>query len=130
MDRAEIDRRLHDLNVLIVEDNFLVAMAMQRALMAKGCRILGPVASVDEGLALAEDGDLDVAILDINITGGVSQPIADVLERRGLPFFFISGYGSPRMLPDRLRSVLLLPKPVNAQTLLETLARRATTTKN
>lgn len=124
MDRAEIDHRLRSLNVLVVEDNFLVALALQQTLVQHGCRVIGPVATVEEGTCIAEQQDLDVAILDINIKGGTSEPIAAALERRGLPFFFVSGYGSPKMLPDRLRSVARLSKPVDVSDLLNTLAQK------
>ena len=117
-------KKLSSLSVLLVEDNFLVAMAMERALIESGCTVVGPVASVAEGKRIAEQTSFDGAILDINIQGGTSQPIAEALERRGLPFFFITGYGSPQMLPERLRRVLRLSKPVNSRRLLEVIAEQ------
>lgn len=121
---AELEEKLSALSVLLVEDNFLVAMAMERALVESGCTVIGPVGSVEEGTRMAEETSIDGAILDINIHGGTSQPIAEALERRGLPFIFITGYGSPQMLPDRLRQVFRLAKPVNARRLLEVIAER------
>ena len=116
--------RLSDLSVLLVEDNYLVALAMERTLAEFGCRVIGPVASVEEGARLAEQAFMDGAILDINIRGGTSQPIAEALERRGLPYFFITGYGSPQMLPDRLRRVFRLSKPVNTRRLFEAMTQQ------
>lgn len=112
------------LSVLLVEDNFLLAMDMERTLVESGCNVVGPVSSVEEGLRIIEKVAIDGAILDINIRGGTSQPIAEALERRGLPFFFITGYGSPQMLPERLRQVLRLSKPINARRLLEVMTER------
>ena len=48
---------------------------------------------LDDGVAYARTGDFDVAILDINIIGGTSFPIAAALAQRGIPFTFCSGYG-------------------------------------
>ena len=125
---AELDpqqgQRIGGLNVLLVEDNFLVAMMMKRTLIECGCTVIGPISSVEEGTRIARESEIDGAILDINIRGGTSQPIAEALEQRGLPFFFITGYGSPQMLPDRLRQVFRLSKPVNARRLLEVMAER------
>lgn len=115
---------LSDLSVLLVEDNFLVALALERALQASGCTVIGPVSTVAEGTRIAEQTSIDGAILDINIRGGTSQPIAEALERRGLPFFFITGYGSPQMLPERLRQVFRLSKPVNVHRLLQAVMER------
>lgn len=119
-----IGKELSTMSVLLVEDNFLVAMAMERALVESGCTVVGPVATVEEGTRIAAQTRIDGAILDINIQGGTSQAIAEALERRGLPFFFITGYGSPLMLPERLRRVFRLSKPVNAQRLVEAIAER------
>lgn len=120
--QGEVD--LSDLSVLLVEDNFLVALALERTLLASGCTVIGPVSTVEEGTLIAQETPIDGAILDINIRGGTSQPIAEALERRGLPFFFITGYGSPQMLPERLRQVFRLSKPVNAHRLLEAIIER------
>lgn len=114
------------LRILVVEDNFLVAMSIERALARRGCHIVGPVATVIDGRRLAEETDLDGAILDVNIRGGTSEPIAEALEHRGLPFIFITGYGSPMMLPERLRRVQRLGKPIDAGRLIEAVDERFT----
>ncbi len=124
MDMPEMDRRLASMRVLVVEDNFLVAMAVERALTERGCVVLGPVASVVEGSRMAAEGDIHGAILDVNILGGTSQAIAETLEQRGVPFVFMTGYGSPQMLPERLKRMPRLTKPVDALRMLEMVAER------
>src|SRR5262245_54139271 len=105
------------LRVLLVEDNFFVAIDVQRILESCGCQVVGPVPSLKEGLALAGEEPLSGAILDINILGGTSESIADELGRRGTPFFFITGYGSPGRLPERLRDRPRLHKPLDERAL-------------
>jgi DNA-binding NarL/FixJ family response regulator len=75
---------------------------------------------MDEALHLARHTELDAAIIDINVAGAVIFPVADVLQERGVPFIFASGYGSSG-LPDRFRDSPILPKPFSYQTLAQTL---------
>lgn len=86
---------LEGLRVLVVEDEPVVAMCLEDMLEALGCATIGPASRLAEGLALAEAGGFDTAILDINLGGERSTPIAQALRARGVPFAFASGYGSP-----------------------------------
>lgn len=112
-----INEILQQMKVLLVEDNFFVALDMQRMLESIGCSVVGPVASLEEGLAMIDSEGLSGAILDINIIGGTSAPIAEELMRRNTPFFFVTGYASPSSLPDRLRLQPRLNKPVDNRAL-------------
>ena len=80
--------------VLVVEDEPVVAMCLEDILDTLGCITIGPASRLAEGLALARAGDLDAAILDINLGGERSDPIADALRMRAIPFTFASGYGA------------------------------------
>ncbi|MBC9030907.1 response regulator [Sphingomonas sp. JC676] len=82
------------LRVLVVEDEPVVAMCLEDILDALGCVPVGPAGRLSEGLALAENEALDAAILDINLAGERSTPIAEALRARGVPFAFASGYGA------------------------------------
>ncbi len=88
---------LEGLRVLVVEDEPVVAMYLEDLLEALGCQTIGPASRLVDGLALAqaEDRSFDVAILDINLGGERSTPIAEALRARGVPFAFASGYGAP-----------------------------------
>ncbi|MBB4839825.1 CheY-like chemotaxis protein [Sphingomonas kyeonggiensis] len=86
---------LEGLRVLVVEDEPVVAMYLEDLLEALGCQTIGPASRLADGLALAEEQGFDVAILDINLGGERSTPIAETLRARGVPFAFASGYGAP-----------------------------------
>lgn len=83
------------LRVLVVEDEPVVAMYLEDMLEALGCHTIGPASRLVDGLALAEAGGFEAAILDINLGGERSTPIAEALRARGVPFAFASGYGRP-----------------------------------
>jgi CheY-like chemotaxis protein len=95
--------------VLLVEDEPIVAMCLEDILSELGCVIVGPAAGLDEGLAIAQREKLDGAILDINLQGQRSYPIAKALLKRGVPFVFASGYGGV----DETTGIVapLIPKP-------------------
>lgn len=82
------------LRVLVVEDEPVVAMCLEDILDALGCVPVGPAARLSEGLELARSAALDAAILDINLGGERSMPIAEALRLRGIPFAFATGYGA------------------------------------
>ncbi|WP_213979778.1 response regulator [Sphingomonas sp. dw_22] len=82
------------IRVLVVEDEPIIAMCLEDILDALGCIAIGPAGRLSEGLALAENEALDAAIIDINLAGERSTPIAEMLRGRGVPFAFASGYGA------------------------------------
>ena len=107
--------------VLLVEDNFLVAMSIKSMLERFGCSVIGPIAGLSEGLEMALREEIGGAVLDINIAGGDSGAIAEALRERNLPFFFITGLASPGSLSPAFKSVTKLDKPIDEQILEETM---------
>lgn len=79
--------------ILVVEDEPIIAMALEDMLLDLGCEVVGPASTLAEAQALAETADIDAALLDININNGRSYVIADELRRRAVPFAFATGYG-------------------------------------
>lgn len=102
--------------VLVVEDDALFAEALVANLEESGCMVTGPVGNLAQGLHLAEWKSLDGAILDIEIEGGTCFPIARQLLGRGIPFVFLTGLSRPAV-PDELRRVPVLPKPLDDEVL-------------
>ncbi len=107
---------LWGLKVLLVEDSALVAMHLEDMLHEAGCEIIGPVGRIDQALDIARHGDLDVAVLDINVQGEKVFGVADELRRRGIPFVFSTGYGM-RYAPDAFRDAPYLSKPFEPENL-------------
>ena len=87
--------------VLVVEDELLVAMLVEEMLVDAGCVVVGPFARVAEAVAAARGTEVDVALLDVNVAGEKVFPVAYELERRGVPFLFVTGYGQAALPHDR-----------------------------
>jgi len=97
--------------VLVVEDESLVAMLLETILEDMGCTPVGPASNIDEGMALATDGErLDAALLDVNVAGRQVFPVAQALKDRGVPFVFSTGYGEGG-LPEEWRGQSTIQKP-------------------
>ena len=88
------ENRLPGLRVLIVEDETLVAMLLEEYLSELGCEVAASVRRVGKGLESLERCEIDAAVLDVNVAGESVYPVAEALERRGIPFVFASGYGA------------------------------------
>jgi DNA-binding response OmpR family regulator len=113
---------LAGLRVLVVEDEFLVAVAIERALAAAGCEVVGPVGRLSEAAQAARLGDLDGAILDVHLHGETVSPVAERLTRDGVPVLFATA-ASDRELPAELRKLPRLGKPVEVGRLVAAAAR-------
>jgi CheY-like chemotaxis protein len=79
--------------VFLVEDETMLAMLMEIMLEELGYSTAFHASTLKDGVEYARTGSFDVAILDINIIGGGSFPIAEALAQRGIPFTFCSGNG-------------------------------------
>lgn len=101
---------LAGVKVLVVEDEMMVSMLLEDMLTDMACVVVGPVARLDEALALARSAQLDCAILDMNLAGEPVFPLADHLKAEGVPFAFVTGYGESG-LRDSDRGVPVLQKP-------------------
>lgn len=108
--------------VLIVEDEVLLAMHLEDLLLELGHEIVGKATRIDEALELAREIDIDFAILDVNVAGTKSFPVANVLRQRGIPFAFATGYGAEGFL-DGYRDEPALRKPYAYEDLERTIAR-------
>lgn len=108
--------------VLVVEDEYLIALDLTDHLEQAGAIILGPVSSVSEALDILGTLDRlpDVASLDLKLADGTSIRIAEELDRLGVPFIFATG--TPELIPDSYRERFSCPKPVMARVWLNALA--------
>jgi two-component sensor histidine kinase/CheY-like chemotaxis protein len=104
--------------VLLVEDEALTAIAMAQAVKAAGYQVLGPVGRVQDAIDLAQTTRPDAAVLDVNLLGQTSFPIARILDSMGVPFLFCTGYNSLNDVDACLRQAPVLTKPVNPADLI------------
>jgi len=112
---------LEGIRVLVVEDEFLVAMLIEEMLESAGCVVIGPFPRVPEALDAVDRDPCDAAVLDVNLGGERIDPVAAALSRRNVPFVFVSGYGTigmPRDYSDRPR----ICKPFKLAELLGTVS--------
>ena len=107
---------------LLVEDEVLVGIMVEEMLRELGCEVVALSSHLDQALRLAESGSFDFAVLDINLSGVMSFPVADFLAGRGVPFLFATGYGG-RTLPERHAGAVILPKPFSLDELRAALVR-------
>lgn len=104
-------------HVLVVEDEFLVAMELADWLDAFGCTVVGPAASNREAIALIARERIDVAALDVNLAGERSAPAAEALKAAGVPFVLLTGYAINHLHETVLFEAPRLAKPTDASRL-------------
>ena len=107
------------MRVLLAEDSWHVAYAIQTVLEHAGAVVLGPAATVADLDQLAAQERFDAVVADINLHGEFASGALEALARRGVPVVVITGYGeSPPMVP---RAAAILQKPVSADDLIAAL---------
>ncbi|HET7308244.1 MAG TPA: response regulator [Gammaproteobacteria bacterium] len=97
------------LRILVVEDEMMLAMLMEDWLAMLDCEVV-KVPRLKKALALAKDGDFDGALLDVNLGGEECYPVAEVLDKRGIPYIFMTGY-SANMLRENFLDRPRVQKP-------------------
>lgn len=108
--------------VLVVEDEALVAMLVEDALAEAGYEVIGPAATVAEALALLERERPDAVVLDLNLAGESSTPVADLLAARRIPYVIATGYGAAALPPGHEQAAVLA-KPYDPTELAALLQR-------
>ncbi|WP_293678657.1 response regulator [uncultured Phenylobacterium sp.] len=103
---------LTGLRILVVDDEPLVALMIEDLLADLGCEVVGPVASVADALPLAQIAGLSGALLDVNLGDEVVYPVAEVLQRAGIPFAFVTGYAGLGVAPE-FAGAPVLRKPLD-----------------
>jgi DNA-binding response OmpR family regulator len=106
------DTDLAGTRVLLVEDETLIAMLLEDAIAELGCKVVGPAARVDTAQRMIEHERFDCALVDLKLRGHWAYPLAQMLEARGVPFGFVTGYNRDRV-DTRFRSRPVLHKPFN-----------------
>lgn len=108
--------------VFIIEDEFMLVMLLEELLPTLGYEVAGTAASLDQALGQLPALDTDMAVVDVNLAGTESFPVADALRERGIPFLFTTGYGQ-QGLPERFADTPVLAKPFRRHDIEAALAR-------
>ena len=114
---------LRGVSAVIVEDNLLVADSIQLVLESFDCEVTGVVGTVEKAHDLIQNGEYDIAILDIDLRGRSVVPVVADVKARDKAFLFLSGYGDEAVLPDELQSIPRLRKPIDPGVLVDTIKK-------
>jgi CheY-like chemotaxis protein len=112
----DVGRELIGRRVFVIEDEPMVSMLMEDLLCDIGCDVVATASRFDEAVQKAESTAFDVAILDVNLNGQHTIPIAEEFARRDMRFVFATGYALPPV-PGALRKVPVLRKPFRQEDL-------------
>ena len=104
-------RPLDGLKVLLVEDEFLIAVDAEDLLRELGASEVSTANTFEEAEARVKAGGFDVAVLDVNLNGKMSFPIGRLLRERSLPFVFASGYTLESRAIPGLENEIYITKP-------------------
>ena len=111
--------------VLLVEDDYMIADVLREELEGAGAEVLGPAPDVETALRLLAAGKaVDAAVLDVNLGGTMSWPVAEVLFARGVSFVFATGYDAGT-IPGHYAGVPCCEKPVELAEIARALSRQA-----
>ncbi|MEP2236600.1 MAG: HWE histidine kinase domain-containing protein [Alteripontixanthobacter sp.] len=102
---------LADRHILLVEDNMIIALDAEDMLTEQGAAHVHLASSIGAAMKIIESEQVDCAMLDFNLGSETSEPIADALIQKGIPFILASGYGGGESIPKKLADIPLVTKP-------------------
>jgi DNA-binding response OmpR family regulator len=103
--------------VLVVEDDAIIALDLKQALEELGCVVLGPAATVGEALLLLDRVRPRAVLLDLGLGGELATPVADALTAAAVPFLLVTGYGDRDLNEPAVRGAPRLAKPFGVEAL-------------
>lgn len=107
--------------ILVLEDEPIVGFALEDMLLEMGFPTVFLATQLAEATDIVELGRVDAAILDVNIHGKRSYPVADILAQRQVPYIFATGYGDTEHPPAH-SAVPTVTKPYSIQDIRNALA--------
>ena len=114
-------RNLDGARVLLLEDEFLIALDAEQILKELGAQRVETAATLSEAEQRARDGDFDIALLDVNINGQMSFNLAESLRARGVPVVFATGYELKGRAIPNLEAAFCVSKPYTSDSLRQAL---------
>ena len=109
-------------SIMLVEDEAIVALAVNDALTDMGFSVVGPFSRISDACRALRDNQVDAAILDINLAGETVYSLAEMLTSRKIPFVFATGYGA-ESIEARFEHIAVLQKPIEKEMLIRVFVR-------
>ncbi len=109
--------------ILVLEDDALLAMDMEDFLSDLGVSVVGPVSHIGAALEKISESELDGAVIDLNLRGELAFPVIDELQAARIPFVICSGYAEIPGMRAQLGELTVVSKPCDFTTLSDVLAR-------
>lgn len=109
-------------NILILEDEMLIALDIEQMLTGLGHVVVQICTRVAPALIAVQSTEIDFAILDMNVAGTLSFPVANLLQNRGVPFLFLSGYGAHGLI-EGYEHAHVVAKPFSQNDLVRMMSR-------
>ena len=107
--------------IIIIEDEPLIAENLRADLVDAGFEIVGVASRIDEAMQLIEETECDATILDANLAGTSSAPVAAALTERKIPCVVLSGYARDQLAPE-FSKAFYVQKPYRVHQLTADLA--------
>jgi DNA-binding NtrC family response regulator len=104
-------------HVLVLEDNFIIAMEAEDILKSLGVSQVSIATNIEQAEALLSQATFDFVLLDVNLGAETSFRLAEKLLQQGIAFGFVSGYGENSIFPASLRALPRITKPFNEDSL-------------
>ena len=112
---------LKGLPILVAEDELLIALDLVQAIEEAEGRVVGPVTTVSEAMALLSSEAVEGAIIDANLADRDATPLALALMDRSVPFVIFTGWEAPPQLATLRDDLLIVMKPARSTRVLATL---------
>ena len=110
-------------DVLIVEDDPIIALDFEDTIIGFGVKTVRTAASVAKALGMIAARPPDFALLDVGLISEKAFAVAERLDALGIPYVFVTGYGADVRLPPALANKPRLPKPCSSKALQAALTR-------
>ena len=112
-------KTISGLSILLVEDEYLIALDAEEMLNEMGAAAVKVVSTIEDAQVRIAEGGFDLAILDVNLNGRMSTPLAEALRGLGIPIVFTTGYSLRHRPIAGLEDCICVNKPYTAQRLKE-----------
>lgn len=104
---------MNGMKILVVEDQSLIALDMENTLRELGAEHIHLASSAPEAFEMIERSKPHLAILDFNLGDRTSENIAELLLKLRIPFLLTTGYSDRVLIPEKLRDVTIVRKPIS-----------------